>query len=69
MDKKKLLLVLVSVVFLGPLVIAFLSHAFGFINPGLFGGIAMLLGAGYFIYWVKSNRVDDNIEQPTKGSP
>ena len=63
--EKKLLLVLILAVFLGPLVIAFLSLAFGFVNPGLFGGISMLLGTGYFIYWAKSNRTaDDHNEQP-----
>lgn len=65
MDKKKLILVLLSAVFLVPLVIAFIAHAFGFVNPGLFGGVSMLLGTGYFIYWAKTNRTaDDHNEQP-----
>jgi hypothetical protein len=69
MEKKKLLIGLVLGVFAIPLVIALLANLFGFVNPGLFGGIAMLAGAGWFIYWVKSNRTDDHNEQPTKGAP
>jgi hypothetical protein len=69
MDKKQVIIRLVLSVFIIPLVIAFIAHLAGFINPGLFGGITMLAGAGYFLYWAKSNRADDHTEQPTKDAP
>jgi ABC-type phosphate transport system permease subunit len=70
MEKKKLLIGLVLGIFIIPLVIALLANAFGFINPGLFGGIAMFLGVGWFIYWAKTNRTaNDHSDQPTKEAP
>ena len=70
MEKKQLIIRLILAVFIIPLALALLVNAFGFAAPGTVGGITMLLGVVYFIYWAKTNKADDhNNEQPTKGSP
>ena len=63
MDKKQLMIRLVLAVFLVPLALAFLANLLG-ISPGTVGGITMVGGVAYFIYWAKANRTDDHNEQP-----
>jgi len=71
MKKSQLIIRLLLAVFIIPLALALLVNALGFAAPGTVGGITMLLGVGYFIYWVKANRKadDHNNEQPTAGAP
>jgi hypothetical protein len=71
MDKKQLIIRLLLAVFIIPLALALLVNALGFAAPGTVGGITMLLGVAYFIYWAKTNRKTDdhNNEQPTAGAP
>lgn len=58
MDKKQLIIRLLLAVFIIPLAVALLVNAIGLSFPGLAGGILMLAGVVYFIYWAKSHRND-----------
>ena len=63
MDKKQLMIRLVMAVFIIPLALAFLANLLG-LYPGTVGGITMIGGVAYFIYWAKTNRTADHNEQP-----
>ena len=66
MNKKKLLIGLVLSIFVIPLLASLSANLLSFAAPGLVGGLFLILGVVWFIYWV---RTDNHKEQPTDNSP